>query len=395
VTDRVLVVTLLAVGLVARVSVALATGNSFQFPDEAEYTDAAYRLIAGGGFGADYARVPAYPVFLAALVGPMPASVLLVRVIQAVVTTFGAGVLYALASLAIGRGPAFAAVLFYIFDPLLVVAGGLLYPEAIAAVLMTAVALVAILAAREDQLGLTALSGLLLGVLVQLRPVALTLVPVLTVWISASTPGQRSSRLLHAGVVILVCLLSLLPWTYRNYRVHGRLMPITTVGTGSTVASNPEVARRGLTAAIVQKAWTDPGGFAVRVGREFVHFWEFYPTRLASDDPRRRTYMKVREPRLSAAPMFDQGLRDTLSAISFACEIILAMLGVTLAWKTHRRETVLMVMLILAFALGYTMFVAKLRYRIPVLPLLFVFAGVGAHALWEAIRARGSRRWSS
>ncbi len=86
--------------------------------------------------------------------------------------------------------------------------------------------------------------------------------------------------------------------------------------------------------------------------------------------------------------MFDRNLRDTASAISFGCEVAFALLGLIVAWKTHRRETVLMVMVILMFALGYTMFVAKLRYRIPVLPLLFVFAGVGVSAVWEAIRKR-------
>ena len=119
-----------------------------------------------------------------------------------------------------------------------------------------------------------------------------------------------------------------------------------------------------------------------------MNFWEFYPTRMASDDPRRRSSLRTMEPRLSSAPLFDRNLRDIASAISFGCEVAFAVLGLILAWKTRRRETVLMVMVILMFALGYTLFVAKLRYRIPVLPFLFVFAGVGANAVWEAVRKR-------
>ncbi len=384
-----LIVAILAVGLVARVGIAAASGHSFQFPDEAVYGDAAHRIIVGQGFGADYTRVPAYPVFLAALAGPLPASVLLLRIFQAVITTLGAGLLYALASLAVGRGPALGAIFLYAVDPMLVVAAGLLYPEAITAVLMVAVALAALVAARRDHLGVTALTGLLLGFLVQLRPVALVLIPVLTAWISASLLSKRPRRLLHAGTLILVCLLSLIPWTYRNYRVHGQLMPITTAGIGTAPVRESEVARHGLTASIIRRAWAEPEKFAARVGREFVHFWELYPTRLASDDPERRSNMRSMEPRLSSAPMFDKGVRDMMSALSFGLELILGILGVGLAWRRHRRETVLLLMLILTFALGYTMFVAKLRYRIPVLPLLFVFSGVGGHAIWEGIRARG------
>ncbi len=385
-TIRAPVVILLAVGFVARVGIAVLAGNSFEFPDEAVYADAASRLVAGEGFGESYARVPAYPVFLAALVGPLPSSVLLLRVSQAAVTALGALLLYAFASRAIGPRPALGAVFFYAVDPLLVVVAGLLYPEAIAAVLMIGVTLSALIAAREDRLGVTAISGLLLGVLVQLRPVALMLIPVLAFWIAASVP--RSRRLLHGGVVSLLCVAAVLPWTYRNLRIHGELMPVATAGTKSSLVSQSEAERRGLTAAIARTAWTEPARFARQVRREFVNFWEFYPTRMVSDDPGRRSSLRTMEPRLRAAPMFDRNLRDTASAISFGCEVAFALLGLIVAWKTHRRETVLMVMVILMFALGYTMFVAKIRYRIPVLPLLFVFAGVGVSAVWEAVRKR-------
>jgi 4-amino-4-deoxy-L-arabinose transferase-like glycosyltransferase len=392
VTDRALVVAILGIGLVARVGIALASGNSFQFPDEAVYADTAHRLIAGQGFGPAYARVPAYPVFLASLAGPGWASVLVLRVVQAVLTGFGTVLLYAFTAQAIGRGPALAAALFYAVDPVLVAAAGLLYPEALAAVLMIAVALAALLGVRGDRLDRTALAGLLLGVLIQLRPVALGLIPVLAAWMSVSIPARWSRRLLHSGGLLLVCLLSLLPWTYRNYRVHGQLMPVATAGTRAAPVWNSEVAQRGLTVSILGNAWTEPGKFARRIGGEFLHFWEIYPTRLATDNPRLRSNMRVREPRMSAAPIYGKGVRDTLSAISFTGEMILAVLGVALAWRSRRRETVLLCMLILTFALGYTMFVAKLRYRIPILPLLFVFAGTGAYAAWEAARACVRRR---
>jgi hypothetical protein len=385
-----LILALLAAGLVARVGIALAIGDAFQFPDEAVYADAAHRLIAGRGFEITYTRVPAYPMFLAALVGPFASSVLLLRVAQSVVTAMGAALVYALTSRRIGRGPALAAASFYAFDPLLVASAGLLYPEAIAAVLMIAIAFASLRAADEDRLDLAALAGLLLGFLIQLRPVALILAPVLVVWICVSTLTARSRGLLHAGVLILVCFLSLLPWTYRNYRVYGQLMPVATAGTRAAPVTTSELESRGLTASIIRKAWSEPWEFAVRAGSEFLHFWEIHPTRLATDDPMLRTKMRTKEPRLSAVPLFGVSLRDTLSAISFACEGILALLGIALAWKTHRRETVLILMLILAFAVGYTMFIAKLRYRIPVLPLLFIFAGVGANAVWTA--AAGRRR---
>jgi len=96
--------------------------------------------------------------------------------------------------------------------------------------------------------------------------------------------------------LILVCLIALLPWTYRSYRIHGQLMPVATAGTRSALVRQSEVARRGLTASILGTAWTEPGKFALRLGREFLNFWELYPTRLATDDPRLRRSMRARSP---------------------------------------------------------------------------------------------------
>jgi hypothetical protein len=393
VNHRASVIAILAVALAARIGLALTVGNSFQFPDEAVYTDVARRLGSGQGFGAGYKGVPAYPVFLAALAGPFPPSVLLIRVLQGVVTALGAGLVYALASVTVGHRPALAAALVYAIDPMLVVAAGLLYPEGLAAVVMITLALAVMIGARDDRLSLTALGGLLLSFLVQLRPVALLLAPVLSLWSYAYTVGTQSRRLIHAAALILVCVLSLLPWTYRNYRVHGRLMPVATAGTAAAPVSPSEVAADGLTAAIARRAWTEPVAFLARAGREFAHFWELYPTRLVSDDPERRSTMRAKEPRLSTAPMFGKGLRDTVSAITFTGELILAGLGVALTWRARRREALLLLTLILGFAVGYTIFVAKLRYRIPVLPLLFVFTGVGADAVRTFARGASGRGW--
>jgi hypothetical protein len=45
-----------------------------------------------------------------------------------------------------------------------------------------------------------------------------------------------------------------------------------------------------------------------------------------------------------------------------------------------------------AYAIGHSLFVGKLRYRITVLPLLLLFAGAAASALYAAIRGRLAAR---
>jgi hypothetical protein len=74
-----------------------------------------------------------------------------------------------------------------------------------------------------------------------------------------------------------------------------------------------------------------------------------------------------------------------VSAWSFAIELCLALVGIVAAVRTRWRQAALPVAIILAYALGYALFVAKLRYRIPVLPLLFLFTGLGSTVLWSLL----------
>ncbi len=380
------VIALVAIALVLRIVTALVLGNELYFADEATYVDAARRLSSGEGFAAQYSNVPAYPALLTMLSASVATSVVWLRVAQAVVTAFGAGLTFTLAQRLFGRTAAIATAGIYALDPLLVVAAGLLYPEAIAATLMVAMVLAACEAVRRNSIAASTLTGALLGLLALFRPVALAVVPVVVLWIALNIGGRSSRRGLHGSVVALVCLLVLAPWTYRNYLIHGRLMPVSTAGTAIAPVTHGEIERRGLTASLLLKAWREPGVLATRMTREFGHFWELAPERLMTDDSVRRQALHNRDRRLPTQPMFDRSLRDLVSAASFGVELILALAGLVLLWRAHRREAVLLASIVLAYAVGYALFLGKLRYRIPILPLVFLCAGVGASALVALVR---------
>ncbi|MFL5495215.1 MAG: glycosyltransferase family 39 protein [Gemmatimonadales bacterium] len=376
---------LVLIALIPRVAAAVLLGNEFHFADEANYLDTAHRLLSGNGFGRKYLSVPAYPVFLAALAAPLAATLMWVRIAQAVVAALGAGLTFTVADRLIGRPAAVAAALMYALDPLLVVAAALLYPEAVAATVMLGLVWFAWDAARRDSLTGSGLAGLLLGLLALFRPVALLVVPVVALWISLSTGSRPARRILHAGLVGLLCVGVLAPWTYRNYRVYGRLSPISRAGTPAAPVPADEVERRGLTVALLHEAWREPLVLGGRMGREFRHFWELTPERLVTDDTSRRELLHRRDPRLPVAPAFPRSLRDAVSAASSAIELILGLAGVVLVWKRRRPAAVLLLSIVLVYALGYALFVGKLRYRIPILPLVFLFAGAAAATLYGAI----------
>ncbi len=387
---------IVAVAVAARVVAALALGDSFHFIDEALHLDTARRLLAGAGYGAAYANVPGYPVILAVLAAPWRGSLLLVRCAQAVATGVGATLVIALGARTFGPAVGLAAGAFYAVDPLLVVTGALLYPEATAALVLTATLLAAWTAARPGSAGFTsnrplvgaAVAGVLLGAVTLCRPVALVVLPVVALWIAAASLQPRTRRLQQAAALVACCIVAITPWAIRNYRIHGHVVPVATAGLKSAPASRDEVASKGLAGALLARAGDDPIGLARHVGSEFRYFWELYPTRLATDDPEQRAAMHASDERVPLTASFRASLRDRVSAFSFGVELAFAIAGAAIAWRRDRAATVLLLAVTLAYGLGFALFVAKLRYRIAVLPCVLLLSGVGASAAVDALARR-------
>jgi hypothetical protein len=90
--------------------------------------------------------------------------------------------------------------------------------------------------------------------------------------------------------------------------------------------------------------------------------------------------------RLPTEFSFPPSLRDVVSAVSFGVEMVLALAGLVIGWRSRRTAIVLFAGVALVYGLGYALFVAKLRYRIVVLPGIFLLAGIGAAAFGAIAR---------
>jgi hypothetical protein len=151
------------------------------------------------------------------------------------------------------------------------------------------------------------------------------------------------------------------------------------------------MAREGLLRSLAGWAWDNPGAFIARGGRQFLQFWELSPTGMSSDEPAVRLALHRRDPRLPVEPVFSRRLRDLVSAVSFGVELSLGLAGLALVGRARWRRAALPLAVIIAFAVGHALFVATLRYRITVLPLVFLFAGVGAGGVLSLLGGRRAR----
>jgi hypothetical protein len=80
----------------------------------------------------------------------------------------------------------------------------------------------------RDDWRLYALAGVLLGTAPQFRPNLILVPPVLGAFLLAERAS--GTRAVHASIVVLASAALLMPWTVRNYRISGEIIPATTHG---------------------------------------------------------------------------------------------------------------------------------------------------------------------
>ena len=376
---------LVALAALLRVAAAIALGDGFHFEDETDYVDAADRLRAGTGFGAAYARAPGLPLILAPLRAIAPTSLRTVRVLHALLAAGGTALVVSIGTRLLGRGAALTAGLLYAIDPLMVVAAGLLYPEALAAVVLLGALWFALAAVRNDRTILAIAAGVGLGVLALLRPVGLVLVPALAAWMACTVHTSAGRRVSQAAALVVGCLLALAPWTYRNHQVHGGFVPIATAGINVAPVEQERVQAQGLSVALVWDAWERPLPFLRHFSYELGHFFELYPQRLATDNPVIRAEIHGHDVRQPLTPIAPHDFRNVVSILTFGPELLLAMIGIGIGVRDRGRSVLLLAGGTLCYGFGYALFMGKLRYRIPVLPLIFLLA---AHGLVQLVDRR-------
>ncbi len=387
---------MIVLAMAARGIAAFWLGDDLLFVDETVYLDAARGLVETGRFEDSYRREPIYPIFLAVVAFPTDGGVLPLRVGQAILIGAGGLLLFILARSLFGPQAAGLATLVYALDPLLVIGGALLYSEALAAVVLVVSLFLLRTACRRNLLWLSALLGLSLGVLVQIRQVALVLVIVFAIWLFRSIESSVSRRLSHLAVLGLVVLASVIPWTIRNYGIYGKLVPLAPEGFTSTAKIDQEEAvEKGFLKTLLTRIVTHPDQFVVETTRNFLRFWEPFQTRLWADDVEKVAMLHEADARLPDQPVLPRTSRNVVSSISFAFEMTLALVGIVIGWRSRRSEIALLGLVVLSYALAYAIFEGRIRYRIPIMPEVFILSGFGLAFVLDRYARLGWRSWRS
>jgi 4-amino-4-deoxy-L-arabinose transferase-like glycosyltransferase len=330
------------------------------------------------------------------------------------------GTLLVLAISLLGRawfGPkaGLVAGLFAAFEPTLVAYSHYLWSETLCALLVAAALLGVVLAARKgsraaarDRSKLAALgAGLAFGLASLTREVALPVAVVCAAWLVwREMRGARRAALARASILIGSTLLVIAPWTWRNYRVFHRFVPISTIGwialgEGNTLdptdwfrkpypvaAMRAEVAhgKDEIERNEIAKAYT------LRILRAEQPWWIF--KKLVRNtaiylSPDSNLLLKLREGRYGdVAPAWNRAL-EIATVLAFVFVFAFACLGI--AGDPDRKSRALALAICGVILALHVLSFAVSRYRVPWMPLLIVYAGAALVDLPGALRRTSPR----
>ncbi len=367
--------------------------------DTERFHATAERLAAGDWLlaGEPYAQGPLYPYAIAALYRAFGPDARAVRAAQALLGAGACLILFALARRLLPAGFAFAAAALYALYGYAVFMESLLLDPSLLALLYLGLALCLARHAEGGGIGWLGLAGLALGAAIATRPNAAILAPF--AWLAVATgalpPERAGPRAARFTLLTAAAALPVLPFALRNLALGLPPLQLSSQGLKVVVASNvpdapgagwvitPQadqiLAAPGLDApaalgAVARGALDEPGGFALLQLRKLHALFGSYEI-----------------PNVANFYLWRQSSR-WLAALPVDIHAIAALALPGIALCSRRREARVALLVAAGVALTVLPFYVVGRFRMPLVPLLCLFAAVALEALWRALRGRGLRR---
>lgn len=205
--------------------------------DEAEYDRLAMAIVESRGYvnpdgSFTSHRPPLYPAFLAVTYRLFGHNYLIVRIIQALFSAFTACIFYLIAEKVFNRPTALVAGIISAFYMIFTFYTNFLLTETFFSFLL-AIVILAVISTKGPGVVKFSLLGLLCALLTLLRSSGffVPLIAAATLWARARKGRIPAGKTISSYLALFLCFgLALLPWTIRNYRAHGSLVPVSTNG---------------------------------------------------------------------------------------------------------------------------------------------------------------------
>jgi tetratricopeptide (TPR) repeat protein len=378
---------------------------------DAEMYDQRAQEIASGewiGHQIDY-QSPLYAYMLGVLYTIGGHSYLLVYVVQALLGLVGLFLIFLLGKTVFNETVAIIAVMMALLYGPFVFYESKLLMTTVATCLNLCLLLWLLRALHSPSTLKWLLGGLLLGVTVLIRGNMLFFLPFVLIWLYLIGGKSRPTFTRRAGAVLVGTMIAIAPVTLRNYFVGKDFVPIA-AHTGITffMGNNPEATGTytkvaGLSGIIRHQQEEERRMAEEALGRklkpsEISAYWYKRGIRFILSQPLQYLRLELKKVLLLLNTLelannynFDLERRLVpvlwLMPLPYALISSLALIGIVWGIR-HNKGTMLLALFAAAYGISLLVFFVLSRYRIPVVPVLILFASYAGYVMVRAIRKR-------
>ncbi len=282
-----------------------------------------------------------------------------------------------------GTAGIWAAVLAAVWPPLIVYAARAMTETLFLFLLQSGMVLV--LAAERGLRGGAPAGGVLLGAAALCRPVILPFLPAALFWLALPGVGGRRCYF-RAGWFAAAAVVVLTPWTWRNFRLFGALVPVATQSGNILYLANNPVATGG-TGSIARLI--ESGVYHTGEKEDEIAYSRAYGSaalKHIAADPRR--FLSLSRRRLIWFLHLDGHGNVPAATAALWTLFILAAVGMAVSRRSPR-EIFLPLFLILEIVVTHMIVPPEGRYRLAMMPQIMLFAA--AALAWAVVPAGDER----
>ncbi|HLA77526.1 MAG TPA: glycosyltransferase family 39 protein [Vicinamibacteria bacterium] len=388
-------VALAGVVLLAGVGARLAVLPTLGAPpllqgDEVYYVDAAQSLVRGDGYPGS-ARPPAWP-FLLSLVwralGGEP-NLPLGRLVQSGLLLLAALLVFDWARRAYGPRAGVVSGVLCAVHPTLVHYGLFFWSEPLYIALLV-LAFWSLHRHHTGHAGWLGLAGVAFGLAALTREVVLYFVPLVVLWLWTRPASRHRGRWQPGGLLLGGVLVTVLPWTARNYSLQGRVVLVSTIR-WLPVAQGNLLPEKSLFLGPVSDATLVERYLAIADEREREQYARSVALQaVAREQPAwilrkmvRNSYQLFRPrgqlEKFLRAGWLAPGARDPASrlvAVEASFYVVSMVLAIIALWRVRADPLKCLVVAYFLFTWGlHVLANANHRFRVPLLPFLALYTG--------------------
>jgi len=347
--------------------------------DEMAYHQLALSVGRGEGYhleGQTYSRPPFYPIFVAGIYHLFGAgNVKAVFILQALFGGLMCNIVYEIARRFFGSATAFLSALMMLANIPMNKSGSLLLTEG----LFTLCLLSAFFFMKQGRIRDMVLSGFLLALASLTKSVAL-LLPVVGILYLFLVDGSRALK--KSSVLLGVFLISLLPFTVRNFLVYQTIVPISTQGGYAFYSANHPIEGRYFGYNVKD----DRVAYARSLNSEtkMSHYLFKETIQDIQKDPKEFLRLETLKFFYFWAPFDWEILGEGRYHLLYGFAFPFFLLGVS--WAKNKR--LLLLLPIVYFQVMALIFYGSPRFRLPIEPFLIIFSAFGVVQLFRRLPVR-------